>query len=48
MPMNEFQNCIQFHSAEASGAFEGNGLQPKLRDHIFASDVNVRRLAPVQ
>ena len=48
MLMNELDNRIQFYSAEASGVLKDNWLQPKFRDHILASDVNMRRLAPVQ
>ncbi len=48
MLINELCNCIQFAAAETSGPLKSNRLQPELRDHILAPDVNVRRLASVQ
>ncbi len=48
MFLNELPNQIQFPSAEAPGPLESNGFQPEFRDHALASDVNVRRFAPIQ
>jgi hypothetical protein len=48
MLVNEFYDFIKLHSAEASGPLKSNRLQPQLRDHLLASHMNVRRLAPIQ
>ncbi len=48
MLINELRNRIQFAGAETSGSLKCHGIQPELRNHILASDVNMRRLASVQ
>jgi hypothetical protein len=48
MLLNELQNYTQFHPAKAPGTFERYGFKPDFRDHVLASHVDVRRLAPIQ
>jgi len=48
MLLNELQNCIQLHSAEASGALQHDRFEPDLCHHVFAPDLDVGRFAPIQ
>ena len=48
MLLHQPYDGIQLHAAEATGTLQGHWVQPDLRHHVLAPDVDVRRLAPVQ
>jgi hypothetical protein len=48
MLIYKLRKHIQFMPAEAAGSLKGDWLQPELRNHVRPSDVNMRRLGPIQ
>jgi hypothetical protein len=48
MLIYKLRKHIQFMPAEAPGSLKRNRLQPELRNHVRPSNVNMRRLGPVQ
>src|SRR5579864_7424643 len=48
MFVDQLHNCVQLHAAESSSALQRNRLEPELRNHVFTSDMDVRRLAAIQ